>query len=419
MRASLFVLGVTTALTTILTPALMATTGAIMLHARPAAAQSNPFAPVISVNGLGITRFEIDQRAKMVSLLGRSPDPVAEAESDLIDDRLRMSAAKSAGIEVSREAVTQGMAEFAGRANMTAEQFLAAIGAEGVEPQTFRDFVEAGIAWREVIRAKYAGKVNISETEAAFASAPEAERGKGTRLLMQEFIIPTPPGREAEAAAIAERVSAADSEASFGALAREYSATASRDAGGRLPWKAINDVPPSLRAVMLGLTPGSNTEPLNIPNAIAVFRLRGIDEEGPQEADEQILDYAEYLIPSIDTEAGQIALARVQANAQTCDDLYAFNKGQDAALLTRETRSLPEIPTDVALQLAQMDSNEISTAIRRGGNSVVVMLCARTRPEAEGAPSSEALRDRIANARVGQFAEGDLADLRANAVIIR
>ncbi len=411
MRAPLFILGMITATTL--------ATGMIPFSVSTATAQANPFAPVITVNGLGITSFEIEQRATMISLLGASADPRKQAEDDLINDRLQMSAAKRAGIVVSREAVKQGMEEFASRANMSADQFLAAIASEGVEPQTFRDFVEAGIAWREVVKAKYAGKVNISDADVAFVTAPEAERGKGTRLLMQEFIIPTPPGREAEAAAIAKRVSEASSEASFGALAREYSATSSRGAGGRLPWTDLAKVPPTLRPIMLGLEPGTNSAPIPIPNAIAVFRLRAIDEEGAKENGEQVLDYAEYLIPGLETEAGQSALAKVQADAQTCNDLYGFNKGQDPALLTRETRSLPEIPSDVALQLAQMDANEISTAIRRGGNTVVLMLCSRTRPETDETPGTNQLRDRIANTRVGQFADGDLAELRANAVIQR
>ena len=146
MRAPLFILGMITATTL--------ATGMIPFSVSTATAQANPFAPVITVNGLGITSFEIEQRATMISLLGASADPRKQAEDDLINDRLQMSAAKRAGIVVSREAVKQGMEEFASRANMSADQFLAAIASEGVEPQTFRDFVEAGMIWREVIRAR-------------------------------------------------------------------------------------------------------------------------------------------------------------------------------------------------------------------------------------------------------------------------
>lgn len=409
MRAPFFTLGLLTA------TAICAGS----LPPLPASAQDNPFAQVLSVNGRGISGFEIDQRARLISLLGASADPRKQAEDDLITDRLHRDAANRANIVISREQITQGMSEFAGRANMDTEAFLKAIGEAGVEPQTFRDFVEAGLSWREVVRAKYAGKLTITEAEISRAMDTSSERGKGTRLLMQEFIIPVQPGQEAQAQAIAQQASNATDEATFGALARKYSATASRGAGGRLPWTDLDDVPPALRTIMLGLAPGATSEPLDIPNAIAVFRLRAIDEDGATSAGEQTLEYAEYLIPSIATPEGQAELSRVSAGADSCNDLYALNKGQDAARLTVETRDLPQIPADVALQLTHLDPGEISSAIMRGGNTVLVMLCSRTRPESEESPSRDAMRERLTNLRLGQLAEADEADLRANAVIKR
>lgn len=409
MRAPLFTLGIIT--TTAFCAGLIAP--------MPATAQDNPFAQVLSVNGHGITGFEIDQRAKLIALLGASADPRKQAEQDLITDRLHSDAAKRAKIAVSREQVTQGMAEFAGRAKMDTETFIKALGSEGVEPQTFRDFVEAGMAWREVVRAKYAGKITITEGEVDRAMDVVSERGKGTRLLMQEFIIPLQPEHEAEIRAIAEQVSRTTNEASFGALARKYSATASRGAGGRLPWTDLDQVPPALRSIMLALEPGATSEPLPIPNAIAVFRLRAIDEEGSTSAGEQTLDYAEYLIPSLTTQEGKDEYNRVMRGADTCNDLYTVNKGQDPARLTQETRELPQIPADVALQLSHLDVGEISSAITRGQNTVLVMLCSRTRPEGEASPSRDAVRERLTNERVTALADADEAELRADAVIQR
>lgn len=417
MRAPLFILGMIT--TTALSTGVLGDLTGGLFGPLPAAAQENPFSQVISVNGQGITAFEIDQRARLITLLGSSPDARKQAEEDLIEDRLRRHAAKAAGITVSREAVAQGMTDFAGRANMNSDEFLAAIAGAGVEPQTFRDFVEAGVAWRETVRAKYAGEIRISESELDRAMSPTSERGAGTRVLMQEFIIPAPPGNEAEARAIAERVSRTTNEADFGALARQYSATGTRGAGGRLPWTDLSQIPPALRSILLALEPGKTSDPLTIPNAIAVFRLRAIDEEGSRDAGEQVVDYAEYLIPPISTEAGQAERNRVAVGADTCDDLYGLNKGQDAARLTRETLPLPQVPTDVALQLAHLDPGEVSTAISRGANTVLLMLCSRNRPETEETPSRDAVRERLVNARVGQLADADIAELKANAVIKR
>ncbi len=397
------------------------------------------FAPVVEVNGRGITGFELAQRAKLISVISRSPDPMKQAETDLIDDRLRMDAAARAGLEVTREMVAKGVEEFAGRANMSADQFLAALAQEGVEAQTLRDFVEAGMAWREVVKANHAGQVRITEAEIDRALSLTAERGRGIRLLVSEFILPIPAGREADAAALAAEVAASNSEAEFAAYARQYSATASREAGGRMPWIALEKLPPVLQPLLLALQPGQTTAPLPLPDAVAVFMLRGMDENGAVETGAQEIEYATYLIPSVSRPEGAAALAAIKANVKICKDLYTINKGQPEALLQIETRPLGDIPTDVALQLAHLDAGEVSAALPRGDKTALVMLCSRTRPDAEAKPEEKAaekpaeplsaeaatrakrraIRDQLTAERMSKLADADLAELRADAVIRR
>ena len=64
----------------------------------------------------------------------------AEAEKGLVEDRLRAQAAKAAGITISDQQVASGMAEFAGRANLDAEQFVDAFAYHGQRrvTETFR-----------------------------------------------------------------------------------------------------------------------------------------------------------------------------------------------------------------------------------------------------------------------------------------
>ncbi|MGL4320041.1 MAG: peptidylprolyl isomerase, partial [Paracoccaceae bacterium] len=105
----------------------------------PAMAQENPFGAYLYVGDRVITNFELDQRARFVALLRSPGDPLTQAREALIDDKLRLIEAEKLGIVLTEEAIQAGLAEFAGRANLTAEQFTAAIGQGGIEPQTFRD----------------------------------------------------------------------------------------------------------------------------------------------------------------------------------------------------------------------------------------------------------------------------------------
>ncbi|WBL31811.1 peptidylprolyl isomerase [Sinirhodobacter sp. HNIBRBA609] len=405
-------------------PILAMVCGSVLMqepgHGAAHAQSTSPFAPVIMVNDLGITAFEIEQRMKFMALLRQSGDLRAEAEKALIEDRLRESAARQAGITLSQEGLEQGMAEFASRGNMNTDQFLQELGKGGVEAQTFRDFVRAGLLWRETIRAKYANRIRITATDIDRAMLVESARGQTTRVLISEIIIPAPPGQEAEAMAAARRASTASGDASFSALARELSATESAPRGGHLDWMEISNMPPALRSVILGLKPGQASAPMEIPNAVAVFMLRSIDEGGKAPASAQTLEYARFVVGPAGIADSARQVAEVEARIDRCDDLYGVAKGLPEDRLIRETQPQGAIPQDIAIALASMDINE-TRALQRGANTELVMLCKREKTVAEGetAPSREEIGQRLSNERLNAYSESDMADLLAGAVIVR
>ena len=90
--------------------------------AGPALSQ-NLFAPVAKVNDRVVTAYELDQRARMVTLFRSPGDPKELALKALIDERLQLQEGKRMGLSVTPEEVTEGMTEFAARANLTVEEF--------------------------------------------------------------------------------------------------------------------------------------------------------------------------------------------------------------------------------------------------------------------------------------------------------
>lgn len=387
------------------------------------APEGNPYAPVITVNGLGITGYEIGQRMRFMQLLRQAGDLRSAAEDLLIDDRLRVWQARQDGIVIAPDAVQQGMTEFASRANMTAEQFIAELGKAGVDAQTFRDFVSAGVVWREVVRAHFGPRVTVTEADIDRAMAPEASRGGGTRVLLSEIIIPAPPGQEAAAMAKAQRASAARGEGAFGALARQYSASATAARGGRLDWMPLDNLPPTLRPMVLGLAPGQASAPVELGGAVAVFMLRALDDGGPTTKAAQTLGYAALTLGAAGAPEAATLAAKAAANAKSCDDLFTVAKGLPESRLERvDGAAQSAIPQDIGVALATLDVGE-TKQIRRGANDVLVMLCARARTydEAKGetAPSREEVKNQLLNARLAGYADSYLADLKAAAVIVR
>ena len=170
--------------------------------------------------------------------------------------------------------------------------------------------------------------------------------------------------------ALAEEIAQSTSTTQFSSYARQYSATATRGAGGQLPWQNLSDLPPVLQPLILALAPG------------------------------------------------EVQAANLRAQVDVCDDLYAFAKGQPEGVLERETRTPSELPQDFAIELSKLDDGEVSTALTRSDGQALVflMMCGRTAEQ-----NADVSREDVANAlrqrRLSSFADSLLEELRADARI--
>ncbi len=373
----------------------------------PALAQGQ-FAPVARVNDAVVTRHEVDQRTQFLTLLRAPGDVRALALDRLIEERLQLQAARAAGVTVAEAAVEAGMAEFAARANLSVEQLLAALAQGGVQEASFRDFVSVGIAWREVVRARFAPQASVTEADIArgLATTPP---GTEDRVLLSEILLPagSPESRRASlerARRIAAEVATAED---FADAAHRVSSAPSRAQGGARDWLRMSALPPEVQDQVRRLQPGQVTGPIESETAVALFFLR--DRDVPQGGDTGVptLDYMTFALPG-----GTGALARIVAEAQTCDEVYAAARRGLAASPQRQTVPVAQVPGALAGVLAGLDANEIAAAPGGGG----VMLCARTLGINFDAARAE-VRGALLNQQIVAQAAQYLAELRAAAII--
>ena len=387
----------------------------LLLVAGSALAADGPFAPRVIVNDSIVTNFEVEQRAKFLRLINSPGDLEQVAVRGLIDDRLRFEAGVANGVELSEEDIKAGLEEFAGRANLSVEEFQKGLAENGVEPETFRDFVQANLVWRDVVRARFVPRVVVSDGDVKRALAVTNQRGD-VRVALAELIIPAPPGQEADALAQAEELLASiRTVEDFAAAAAQYSAAPSAPEGGDVGWIDLGNLPPTIRAIILPLGVGGVTAPIPIPNAVAMFQLRGLEDTGTPAVQAVELDYMQVLLP--ESEGGAAEAARLRANADQCDDLFGLTKGFPVDQVVRTKLPAGDVPRDLGLELAKLDPGESSFALRRGTARVFLMLCTRNVAIAENPPTPEAIRDQLINQRLAAFAEIYMNQLRAAAII--
>ena len=372
----------------------------------------------ITVDDRVITQYELNQRARLLQVFGTPGNVTEVAREALIEDRLKEKEFARFGIRMPDEALRSELEAFAGRADMNLAQFERMLAQNGVDISTLEDFVRVGVLWRDYIRGRFGREVNVTDADVERALARAVIAPSQLEVLLSEIIIGVTPQNAARARQVAGQISRLRSFAEFEDAARQVSALPSRENGGRLDWVPVDNYPPQIRELLLGLETGEVTEPIEIPNGIALFQKRGQREARRPVTPPASIDYAAYYIPGGQSSAALATAAQIKAQVDTCDDLYGVAQGQPEEVLDRLTLPPSDLPQDVALELAQLDPGEVSTNLSRnnGQTLVFLMLCARNAPGVEAA-DRESVRNQIRSQRLAALADALLADLRASAVI--
>ena len=374
----------------------------------PAMSQSL-FDSVISVDRAAITKYELDQRIRFFELLKPSNNVEDEARKSLIEDRLKIAAARRADIQLTPEALMAAMSDFAKNSNNNLNQLLDDLAQDGVDEQTFRDYVEAGITWRQLVRGRFASRANPTEAEIDRALASAGAQG-GIQVLLTEIVLPAPPDQMAAARKIANRLTRIESTNIFSEQAQLLSVAQSRANGGKLEWTNLNDLPAGLRPIISGLRPGQITKPLEITNAIVLFQLLDIAETAFQLPKISAIEYAQLAGP-------ESAVVSVSTRADTCDDLYGLVKTDAALTLTIQSHPQDQITQAIALRLNGLDKNEQSIRPTTEPNQAdMIMLCARIYSIVEDVSRSQ-VAGNLRSAHLTSLADGYLAELRSNSDI--
>ncbi len=381
------------------------------LAPNPTRAEGNMFTPAVTVNGTVITRFELAQRLAFLQVLQQPGDLEQRALKDLIDDRLQLDAAKSFGITPNEDEVRAGMAEFASRANLSAEDFIRAIAEAGVEPQSFRDFVKAGVVWRTVLRAKFSGRLKVSDAEVDRRIAQGGASGGPLRAFLSELVLPDDGKSDAMALAVKIRAKM-KTPTDFGNAARIFSKGRTAANGGTLGWIDTTTLPPQVAQVLIGLKSGEISPPVALQGAVAIYLMRDQSEGAGAAKGALQVDYAVFRPAS-----GQ-DLTKVQAQATECAGLDVAARGLPEQALQRQTSAEAAVPPQLRGVLAGLDAGESAIVAGVGGIGELVMLCSRS-PQSQVPASHDDVRSNLVNEKLTFMATAYLQELRAQAFIVQ
>jgi peptidyl-prolyl cis-trans isomerase SurA len=376
------------------------------------------YSPAYQVNESIITSYEIQQRIKMLKSFGTTGDLRGLAVEQLIEDRLRLQAAKKAGITTSENDLFDGMVEFAARGDFSIEQLNEYFDERDVDQETFRDFVRAGLLWRSVIGSQFASKVNVTDVEVD-ARLDVSSVNFPKTVNVAEIIMPIEERGAVQTRALADRLTQTiKSTEQFSTAAKKFSKSNTSVRGGSMGWIPMGNLPEEISGAIAALEPGQMTAPILLGDAIALYQLLGVREA--KSASEQVISvsYVTVAMPASKSgKNGQTTTATKLINSvDTCLDLQAKTSKFGENAVTRQSLPAAQVPPRIGAELAKLDPNEALYYTAESGAINVVMLCNRAKDLPEGA--REQIRNALFGQRIGSFGDGYLQELRSDATII-
>ncbi|MEL6961831.1 MAG: peptidylprolyl isomerase [Pseudomonadota bacterium] len=415
-----------------------------LLFALPAilSAQEQRIAAI--VNDDVVSAQDLSERLGLVLLTSRIQDQEQARRQlspqvlrSLIEESLQLQEAKRLSIDVTPDELNRALADIASRNQMSPDQLEQMLASNRIDPKTLKNQLRAQISWLKIVNQRLRPQVNVTVDQLEIA-VEEAKRNQGQpEYLLSEIVLPVDsPSDEPRVAADAARLVRTLSEgASFEALARQVSASATARNGGDVGWVPASTIPPELESALERLRPGDVSEPLRSPVGFYIFQLRdrrlgaAPSTEGGERTPIEV--QLSQVLFEADIGNDEILSAKVdQANSlrTRLTDCAAVNavaeELQAPASGDLGWLKVSDLPVVLANAVRELPEGEISTPLQGPGGVHLLMVCDRRGgdvPESGNTIASEEDRQRIAEQlereRLDRLARRYLRDLRKQAFI--
>jgi peptidyl-prolyl cis-trans isomerase SurA len=238
---------------------------------------------VAKVNGEIITLSEFQAR-QFDALRQAHVDP-SQAEAYLrensprllqeaIDDLLLAQKAEEGATPLSDEALDQIIKQIREENGITTdEQFEARMRSEGMTLASIKRDIERSMHAQRFIKDQVDSKVSVSDAEARadYEARKQTDFAEPATVRLQEILVAArTPNAEAVARDVVARVRAGED---FAALARQYSASPTRDSGGDLGAIARKDMNAAMADAVASLEPGQVSDPVKTSDGFRILRV--------------------------------------------------------------------------------------------------------------------------------------------------
>jgi peptidyl-prolyl cis-trans isomerase SurA len=244
--------------------------------------QPNTMRAAAVVNDIIISTYDLDQRIKLVMITSNAQGADAakrlrpQVLRQLIDELLQLQEAQKAKVNLTQEDLEKNFKRIAQQNQTSTDAINKMLDDNGVARVTLQNQLKADLAWQKLIQGRLAPRVTVSDEEVEQAYLQATAAASQTQYLASEIFIAVdvPEAEEQARQNIQSILGHLRGGATFSAIARQFSQSASATNGGDIGWVTEGDVPTAVAASLKKMAPGAISEPIRAAGGYYVMGLR-------------------------------------------------------------------------------------------------------------------------------------------------
>lgn len=386
------------------------------------------------VNDDIISTYDLAQRMRLViatSGIQPTQENIAQFQREaligLVDEHLQIQELRhqerEQKIEIiaTEQDVNEELAEMAKGNNMSLEQFMASMAAQGIGADTLREQIRANTSWQRWIRGRYGQRLRIGEDQVKAVQARMLADASKPQYQVSEVFIDANRvgGMETAIQGATQLINQMQQGAPFPSVARQFSASATAASGGDAGWVAAGEMAPEVDAALAQMRAGQLSQPIPVRDGVYIVYLR--DKRSGAGATVVKLKQAAVSLPQ-DATPGQLAQATATLNALRtqvtgCGDIEAKAKTVNGVVAgdlgEAEVKDLAPAFREAAEGLA---AGQVSQPIRTQAGLHLLAVCGKRVGGTEEA-TAEQIENRLYGQQLSMIARRYMRDLRTSATI--
>mgnify|MGYP001204543848 FL=1 len=236
--------------------------------------QSSQFSPAIKVNNVFISKYEVNERKKLLIALGASKSNAKKiAQQNLIDETLQKLHAKAIGVKVLSNQVEEVLNNFIAVRSLTKKSLKINLNKFNASFNELKDYLEANVLMRNVINNTFYSRMNLDDFDFSLFR-PSASISIPTQLNISEIIIPFAIRGKENTIKLGERIiKDLNNGKNFEKMAKRFSNAVTSKNGGIIGFVPIETLPDGLKKILIKLKSGENSNLIISSDSIMIFKV--------------------------------------------------------------------------------------------------------------------------------------------------